>query len=109
MDNLRPTPWAVSAGTGEHEPIFMNPMGLVLERLTTPALHGKTVVTHTVGTGSLREASEFPSEKSDQLKEMLVFQEEVKNLSQAFHTYNNQDLIPFVPTDFLTFNAITVC
>lgn len=38
VDSLRPTAWAGSAGTGEHEPIFMNPMGLVLERLTTPAL-----------------------------------------------------------------------
>lgn len=48
VDSLRPTPWAVSAGTGEHEPIFMNPMGLVLERLTTPALAREISVTHTV-------------------------------------------------------------
>lgn len=41
VDSLRPTAWAGSAGTGEHEPIFMNPMGLVLERLTTPALQGE--------------------------------------------------------------------
>lgn len=40
VDSLRPTACAVSAGTGEQEPIFMKPMGLVLERLTTPALAG---------------------------------------------------------------------
>lgn len=38
VDNRRPTPCAVSAGTGEQEPIFMKPIGLVFERLTTPAL-----------------------------------------------------------------------
>lgn len=38
VDSLRPTPCAVSAGTGEQEPIFRKPMGLVLDRLTTADL-----------------------------------------------------------------------
>lgn len=81
MDSLRPTPWAVSAGTGEHEPIFMNPIGLVLERLTTPALarerNGHTHTAHWFPEISFR----IPPGESDQLKEILVFQEKAKKLS----------------------------
>lgn len=38
VDNLRPTPCTASAGTGEEEPVFKKPMGLVFDRLTTADL-----------------------------------------------------------------------